>query len=89
MHFGVLPHDILAPLFEYPFVTFLVNVNYNLWFVVITAFFFWQGFRKQDTALRQQYLISYLLTWADRHLPAGHGPLLRRSLFLQLHRSRS
>ncbi len=64
MHFGVLPHEILAPLFQHPPVTFLVNVNYNLWFLVLTAFFFWQGFRKQDTPLRQQYLLSYLLTWA-------------------------
>ena len=32
LHFGVLPHEILAPLFNYPFITFLVNVNYNLWF---------------------------------------------------------
>lgn len=63
LHFGMLPHEILAPLFQHPFVTFLVNVNYNLWFAVITVFFFWQGFRKDDTALRQRYLLSYLLTW--------------------------
>jgi len=63
VHFGMLPHDILAPLFQYPFVTFLVNVNYNLWFAVILAFFFLLGFRKEDSALRQRYLISYLLTW--------------------------
>ena len=64
LHFGWLPHEILAPLFQYPFVTFLVNVNYNLWFAVLTVFFFWQGFRKDDTRLRQQYLLSYLMTWA-------------------------
>lgn len=63
VHFGVLPHELLAPLFQYPFVTFLVNVNYNLWFLVILGFFFWQGFRKEDSPLRQRYLISYLLTW--------------------------
>jgi membrane-associated phospholipid phosphatase len=63
LHFGTLPHELLAPLFQVPLVTFLVNVNYNLWFLVITAFFFWQGFRKNDTALRQKYLLSYLLTW--------------------------
>lgn len=63
LHFGTLPHEWLAPLFQYPLVTFLVNVNYNLWFVVIMAFFFWQGFRKHDTALRQRYLLAYLTTW--------------------------
>jgi hypothetical protein len=64
LHFGVLPHEILAPLFNVPFVTFAFNVVYNLWFLVLTAFFFWQGFRKDDTPLRQRYLLSYLLTWA-------------------------
>lgn len=63
LHFGMLPHDILAPVLAYPPVTFLINVVYKLWFVVLTVFFFWQGFRKSDTDLRQRYLLSYLLTW--------------------------
>ncbi len=63
LHFGRLPHEWLSPLFAWPAATFLVNVVYNLWFVVLTAFFFWQGFRKQDTGLRQRYLIAYLSTW--------------------------
>ena len=71
MHFGVLPHEILAPLFNYPPVTFLMNVIYNLWFAVLTAFFFWQGFRRDDSALRQQYLVSYLMTWAVGTCIAG------------------
>ena len=63
MHFGLLPHEFLAPLFGSPLAIFLVNVNYNVWFLVLTAFFFWQGFRRHDTALRQQYLLAYLMTW--------------------------
>lgn len=63
LHFGYLPHDLLAPLFQVPWVTFLVNVNYNLWFVVLLACFFWQGFARQDSPLRQQFLLAYLLTW--------------------------
>lgn len=63
LHLGVLPHDILGPLFASPLAIFLVNVNYNLWFLVLTAFFFWQGFRREDTPLRQQYLLAYLMTW--------------------------
>lgn len=63
LHFGQLPHEWLAPVFAWPAATFIVNVAYNLWFVVLTAFFFWQGFRTHDTALRQRYLIAYLSTW--------------------------
>ena len=36
---------------------------YNLWFVVLMTFLFWQGFRKTDTVLRQRYLVAYLMTW--------------------------
>lgn len=71
LHFGFLPHEILAPLFDYPFILFLVNVNYNLWFAALTAFFFWQGFRRDDTPLRQQYLLSYLMTWLVGTCVAG------------------
>jgi membrane-associated phospholipid phosphatase len=71
LHFGFLPHEFLAPLFQYPLITFLLNVNYNLWFVVLTCFFFWQGFRTEDTALRQRYLLSYLLTWLVGTCVAG------------------
>ncbi len=63
LHFGVLPHEIIAPLLAYAPVTFAINVVYNLWFAVLTAFFFWQGFRRSDTILRQHYLLAYLLTW--------------------------
>jgi len=63
LHFGWLPHEILAPLFQYPVATFAINVVYNWWFLVLIACLFWQGFARNDSALRQQYLLSYLLTW--------------------------
>lgn len=63
MHFGMLPHEILAPLFQYPIVTFVTNVIYNIWFFVLMGFFIWQGFREKDTPLRQRFLLAYLLSW--------------------------
>lgn len=64
LHFGVLPHEILAPLFQHPLVTLGVNFIYNSWFLMLTGFYLWQGFRDRDTALRQQFFISYFLCWA-------------------------
>lgn len=64
LHFGVLPHEILAPLFQHPPVTLGVNFIYNSWFLMLTGFYLWQGFRDRDTALRQQFFISYFLCWA-------------------------
>lgn len=63
LHFGMLPHEILAPLFQYPLVTFLVNVAYNAWFFLLMGYYLWQGFRDENTMLRQQFFISYLLCW--------------------------
>ncbi len=63
LHFGFLPHEILAPLIDSPLMIFLVNVNYNLWFVVLLACFFWQGFAARDNPLRQKFLLAYLLSW--------------------------
>jgi hypothetical protein len=71
IHFGHLPHDLLMPLFGHPLVTLCVNVVYNMWFVVLLGYVLWQGFRDPDTALRQRYLIAYLLAWTLGTLVAG------------------
>ena len=64
VHFGRLPHEILAPLLQYPLVTFILNINYNLWFFLLMGFYLWQGFREKDTPLRQQFFIAYFMCWA-------------------------
>ena len=61
--FGYLPHEILAPLFQYPIATLAINLLYNCWFLVLMGFLYWQGFSRNDTAHRQKYLVSYFLTW--------------------------
>lgn len=71
LHFGRLPHEILAPLFQYPPVTFAVNFIYNMWFVVLIATLLWQGFARADSALRRQYLLSHMLTWSFGTLLLG------------------
>ncbi len=62
--FGFLPHEILAPLFQYPAATLAINLVYNCWFLILMSFLYWQGFSRNDTALRQKYLLSYFLTWS-------------------------
>jgi len=64
MHFGTLPHEILAPLFQYPLVTFVMNFTYNAWFFMLMGFYLWQGFRDRDTPLRQRFFIAYFMCWA-------------------------
>lgn len=63
LHFGMHPYELLAPLLQYPLATFVINVTYNVWFLVLLTCFFWQGFTKFDNPLRQRFLTSYLMTW--------------------------
>ena len=63
LHFGTLPHEWLQPLMGSDLALFLININYNLWFVVILGCFFWFGFSKQDSFLRQRYITAYLIAW--------------------------
>ena len=63
LHFGRHPYELLAPLLNVPWVTFLINVNYNIWFFVMFTCWFWQGFGPKDTALRMRFLLGFTLTW--------------------------
>lgn len=63
VHFGRHPYEWLAPILNEPSITFALNVNYNLWFLVMFSCWFWQGFSREDTALRQQFLLGFTLTW--------------------------
>lgn len=63
LHFGSLPHEWLQPLLGSQLVLFLINMIYNLWFVVLLGCYFWFGFSKRDSFLRQRYLTAYLMAW--------------------------
>jgi len=64
MHFGYQPWEILQPVLGYAPVTFLINLNYNTWFIVMWTIFIWQAFANQPSALRLQFFIAFLLIWS-------------------------
>jgi hypothetical protein len=63
LHFGTHPYEWLAPLLNVPWVTSLLNWNYNIWFFVMFILWFWQGFSSGDQKLRQHFLLGFTLTW--------------------------
>lgn len=63
VHFGRDPYLILQPVLGYPTVTFGLNLVYNLWFFIMASAWIWQSFAKQDSALRQRFLVAVLVTW--------------------------
>jgi PAP2 superfamily len=63
LHFGTLPHQWLSGLLASPPWVFALNVNYNMWFLVLVSCMFWFGFAGRDSMLRQRYLLSYFSSW--------------------------
>ncbi len=60
MHFGYQPWEILQPVLGYAPVTFLMNLVYNTWFIVMWTIFIWQAFAARPSTLRLRFFISFL-----------------------------
>jgi hypothetical protein len=63
VHFGIHPYQILQPLLGHPQITFGLNFAYNLWYFVMFSMWIWQGAAKEDSALRQRFLVAFIITW--------------------------
>ncbi len=64
VHFGTDPWRLLHPILGYAPITFLLNIVYNVWFVVIWMAWVWFAFASEQSELRLQYLLSYFLSWS-------------------------
>ena len=64
LHGGADAWRLLQPLLGFPWLTSALNFCYNLWFFVLYGILFWQAFSLRDSALRQQFLLSFILIWA-------------------------
>ena len=64
IHFGIDPWRILHPLLGHPAVTWLVNVVYNCWMLVLFAVLYWQAFSLSNNTVRMQFFYTFVLTWA-------------------------
>ncbi len=71
LHFGVDPWRILYAPFQWPFmetayslITYIINLNYNLWLLAIFAVLYWQLFSKRQPRLRFQFFVAFILSWA-------------------------
>jgi len=64
LHFGMPPWQLLQPLVGWPVLTGLINVFYNLWFIVLAGCWFWQAFTERDPRLRMQFFVTFVLCFA-------------------------
>jgi membrane-associated phospholipid phosphatase len=63
LHFSTQPYEWLLPLLGGVPTVFTVAVLYNLWFLVLMGFWFWQIFRRDDDHQRLRCLLALGLTW--------------------------
>jgi hypothetical protein len=63
LHFGRQPWEWLQPILGFPRVTFLINLNYNIWFFVMWMNFVYFGFAERPSELRTQFFLSFIATW--------------------------
>lgn len=63
MHFGTLPWVWLQPLLGYAPITFLININYNLWFLVTWMMWVHFAFADKPSELRTRFFLSFFAMW--------------------------
>ena len=63
LHFGTQPWVWLQPLLGYAPVTLLMNINYNLWFLVTWMLWVYFAFAERPSELRTQFFLSFFAMW--------------------------
>ncbi|MEP7174096.1 MAG: phosphatase PAP2 family protein [Aestuariivirga sp.] len=63
LHFGVLPWEWLQPLLGHPVITFVININYNCWFLVMWMTWVYFAFADRPSLLRTRFFLSFFLMW--------------------------
>lgn len=86
IHFGYDPWRLLQPVLGIPLISSALAVIYHLWFLLIYAGTVWFAVYEKDAALRQRYLIAYLLIWTVIGMAlavglASVGPVFVRPFF--------
>jgi hypothetical protein len=64
LHFGVLPWELLQPIFGNDFGTLILSLNYNLWFVVMLTLIIHYAFFEKIGVRRTRFFLSFMVTWA-------------------------
>ncbi len=63
MHFGYAPWQLLQPIFGYAPFTFLINVNYGIWFMVMWIVWVYFAFLERESVLRTRFFLTFFTAW--------------------------
>lgn len=63
LHFGIDPWKLLHPFFSIPFITYALNINYNVWLVAVFAALYWQLFSLANPYARMHFFYAFFFCW--------------------------
>ena len=63
LFFGYDAWEILQPVLGYPYITALLALLYQLWFLLLYVGIFFFAFGSINPDLRRQFFLSYILSW--------------------------
>jgi hypothetical protein len=63
LHGGVDPWLWLQPMLGYAPITFVINIAYNFWFLVLFGMWVYLAFGSKYHGLRLQFFVAYAITW--------------------------
>ena len=63
LHFGTRPWEWLQPVFGNIVGTFVLNIVYNMWFLVMNLFWIHFAFYAKPGAERTRFFLTYMLCW--------------------------
>lgn len=63
LHFGFRPWELLQPVLGFAPVTFLLNVNYNMWFLSMNMFMVYYAFLAVPGERRTRFFLTFMLIW--------------------------
>jgi len=63
IHFGRHPWEWLMPIFGNPYITFVLNLNYNLWYITMMTLLIYFGFARVSSLARTRFLLAFIGIW--------------------------
>jgi membrane-associated phospholipid phosphatase len=63
LHGGIDPWLWLQPVLGYAPVSFIINMNYNIWLAILFGSWVYVAFQVKFDLVRQQFLIAFMLSW--------------------------
>ena len=63
LHFGYRPWELLHPLLGYWPITFIINLNYNIWFLVMNVFWVYYAFIVRPGEDRTRFFLAFIASW--------------------------